>query len=971
MVKKMKNAKRVTAIVATLVLASLIASSPFLVFSNSPAPTSVKAAAGFGSDYGDVTQYEWQVWGSDESLTRSSAGPAPDRPDVLWTFRTRGLTAEVTGFNGKIFALNSTTLHALDPSTGQLQWRASIPDGIKTAGATGGATKIDDNYLFVDINTGIACYRIATGEMVWAVRDYPGQTLPAFRTPGGGAYFAGAYSSELKMKYLVYYNETRKEGAIIAYDLSDPSSKPPLAWKHVVDEPSELLCCGDEKLFVGSQEFAVYALDGKNGTLLWRSQKVGLAGYSGTYYNGVLYHSASSTRLTAYNATTGEILWDNDYGGRAFFAYGMAVAYGRIYDKNIDPSGGFVGCWDAETGELLWKAPAWYRIAYVCPAVADGKVYVTTCDQPAGSITAGLVMPGYQFTCFDAFTGTLLWRIPRSISLPSVAYGNLYFVSSATVFCIGSSKPPKPWLYFRGNTDNPGVAVGQSAPEDISYYKWKYTTNMAVTSSPAVVDGRVYIGSHDQNLYCLDAYTGSLIWKFPTEFRVMSSPAVVGGRVYTGADDGYIYCLDAKTGEQKWKVNLYGGNVPPILFMAIWQARSSPVVIGDRLWVGALDGKVYCLNTQNGNVVWTYQTGGPIGGSPTVSGGVVYIASTDRYVYALDAANGNFKWRTESPGRVAIGIEHLFLFGTPAVAEGKVFIGGGVADYAAANIIFLALNATTGQIIWNIRLLGNTQPVWTPTYFKGVLYISEYMRASARNATNGAVIWQQWLGHEVYSSVAYADDLRGPKVYVGCDTYSVTCLNATSGKSLSVYTTGAQVESSPAIYDGKLYVGSADGNVYCFDDQPQISTPVVARLSDDTINLGESVTVTANIQVPNMNATVTFVKPDGSQVNLAATTNEKGVFTASYTPDVAGDWSVTAWWSGYKYYTYAYSTDMPLKVASTTTPTPPTTPTPTPTPTPAAAAIPTEVVYAGAAIAAIVIVAAAGYMLRKKKPPTK
>ncbi len=86
---------------------------------------------------------------------------------------------------------------------------------------------------------------------------------------------------------------------------------------------------------------------------------------------------------------------------------------------------------------------------------------------------------------------------------------------------------------------------------------WKYQTKREIFSSPAVVDGKVYIGEGlhqdtDSELYCLDAATGSLLWSFQTSSQVESSPAVVDGRVFFGAGAEGVYCVDAETGEQIW-----------------------------------------------------------------------------------------------------------------------------------------------------------------------------------------------------------------------------------------------------------------------------------------------------------------------------------------------------------------------------------------------------------------------------------
>src|SRR6185295_13226913 len=98
-----------------------------------------------------------------------------------------------------------------------------------------------------------------------------------------------------------------------------------------------------------------------------------------------------------------------------------------------------------------------------------------------------------------------------------------------------------------------------------------------VTSSPAVVNGVVYVGGFDGVLYALDAETGTTQWTFLSEFErrfegkrlhgyppgyqtipdswdlYTSSPAVFNGRVYFGSGDGNVYAVDAKTGLLQWK----------------------------------------------------------------------------------------------------------------------------------------------------------------------------------------------------------------------------------------------------------------------------------------------------------------------------------------------------------------------------------------------------------------------------------
>jgi hypothetical protein len=72
---------------------------------------------------------------------------------------------------------------------------------------------------------------------------------------------------------------------------------------------------------------------------------------------------------------------------------------------------------------------------------------------------------------------------------------------------------------------------------------WNFTTGDWVTSSPAVADGLVFVGSNDYNVYALNATTGVLVWKYATGSYVDSSPAVANGILYVGSEDEKVYAF--------------------------------------------------------------------------------------------------------------------------------------------------------------------------------------------------------------------------------------------------------------------------------------------------------------------------------------------------------------------------------------------------------------------------------------------
>jgi eukaryotic-like serine/threonine-protein kinase len=96
------------------------------------------------------------------------------------------------------------------------------------------------------------------------------------------------------------------------------------------------------------------------------------------------------------------------------------------------------------------------------------------------------------------------------------------------------------------------------------------------------VDGVVYTGCRDAQLYALDATTGKAKWKFDNALSwVITSPAVVDGKVYFATSDSSLYhVVEAASGK-------------PILkqedkaFMFSW-----PAVTNDVVFIGVLNGSL-------------------------------------------------------------------------------------------------------------------------------------------------------------------------------------------------------------------------------------------------------------------------------------------------------------------------------------------------------------------------------------------
>jgi outer membrane protein assembly factor BamB len=815
-----KKSKHTTAIMTAFVCI-LLATSSFLVFTSSTVTASDSTA------YGDVMQYTWPQFGGNESWTRYGTGPAPSTGDILWKTHIPEVVYNVIAVADKVFVRNRTAVFALDPFTGDILWAANV-----YISWTGGMFAADDNHIVVGVgeesswrDLGAICLDANTGNLIWnSTEMYVGQA-----TQG-----SGAYVPETKQYYGYRFYDRFYEMPIIDFqqmlvrwDLSDISQPPKLVWKTpmITIAIDQGLVYGDGKIFYGSAGGFTGALDATTGDVLWETPTKGSRMYNGAYYMGMYLHGALGNEFYCFNATTGEILWNFNPGtNHGNWACGPAVANGLVYEYNYDTN---LYCLNATTGQVVWIYKGAGNMYPGYPTVADGKVYATTGTKDYRNPDTGESGTD-ESVCLNATTGELIWTLPIATMLHdgfTSAYGNLYFLISfegadplpneavSDIWCIGSlDGKPKDWSMYLGDPAHTSSGAGPTNLE----LKWKTNVNGAVISSPTIVDGVTYVGSGDKNIYALDAETGNKIWNFTTGFRVFSSQAVVDGKVYTGTDDGNIYCIDAKTGTQLWKTFAGGITIANAGWLS-YVMRSSPTVVSGKVYVGSLDGNLYCLDANNGVVNWKTLSPGPIYSTPSVitNDGVYFTSSNSVFpgnvtFYKINADNGNVIW-TKSISRDFYG--YIFNFESnqsPVVADGKVFTLDGSGH------IFYCINAANGNTIWTYETYNTQTGAVNYDKDEGKVYVPGLFVLDCLNATNGEKLWTTWLNREIVNSITRAYG----KVYVCNDEGFLYVLNSTTGTKLSYVKIGGggSIWSSPSLYNNNLYIGTHAFDVYCFKE---------------------------------------------------------------------------------------------------------------------------------------------------------
>ena len=306
-------------------------------------------------------------------------------------------------------------------------------------------------------------------------------------------------------------------------------------------------------------------------------------------------------------------------------------------------------------------------------------------------------------------------------------------------------------------------------------------------------------------------------WRVHTGGEVYTSPVVVGNAVFVGTKSGFLTALDVATGAERWRVDL-GGYV----------VRATPAVAGGTVYVGA-GYALFAVDAATGRERWRLPirfAGSP---SPTVSDGVVYAGTQEGHLYAVDAATGIERWHVEVEGLV---------FGSPAVAGGTVFVGG---DAGALH----AFDAATGRLRWRRPVGGEITA--SPAVANGSVYVASTAPSLvALDAATGDERWRVAIGggtppallgdtlflgsddNGLYAVDTAGGGLRllfptgGPVVAppsVAGDALFVAAgstLHAvgTDGTPRWSYPTGGEIGSAPAVVGGSVYVGSHDGYLY-------------------------------------------------------------------------------------------------------------------------------------------------------------
>jgi outer membrane protein assembly factor BamB len=345
---------------------------------------------------------------------------------------------------------------------------------------------------------------------------------------------------------------------------------------------------------------------------------------------------------------------------------------------------------------------------------------------------------------------------------------------------------------FGGVTQHLHVGVGKLRPP--FRLDWVTGGTSLVEFPPAIGFHYLYYASLNGNLIAVSARNGRRLWTLPVGRCEAASPAVNRlsrgsvfetflnrepcGRGSAQAGDGELLAVAAGPSHAvRWRKNLGA-------------TETSPLIVGNRIYVGDYAGRVYALRGVDGKTIWTFQAGGAVKGAVAYDRGRLFFGAYDGRLYAVRASDGKLIWRAQS-NRDWLG-GHGQFYSTPSVAYSRVYLG-------STDGHVYSFGEQSGKLRWSYKTGGfvyGSPAVWRHRVFVGSYDHTFY----ALDAATGAVLWKFHANGPISGSATVVDGI----VYFATLKRRTYGLDAVTGKQVWTYPDGA---FTPVVTDGKrLYV---------------------------------------------------------------------------------------------------------------------------------------------------------------------
>lgn len=324
---------------------------------------------------------------------------------------------------------------------------------------------------------------------------------------------------------------------------------------------------------------------------------------------------------------------------------------------------------------------------------------------------------------------------------------------------------------------------------------------------------------------------------FPYHNVPKSTPLLVGDSLYMGTESGKMFCVDRKTGDAKWDFDVKTNHSK-----GIW---SSPAHHDGRIYFGAYNGIAYCLDAKTGKEIWRNSCAEFIGSSPLI------VPELDMIFIGLEHQRPR-----QMGSNAALSLKDgSRIWETPQ----KRYQHGSAAYYAPRNLVIFgnadhdvtAYHAKTGKIAWKDETersikyppcIDEERKIVVTTSFDGNIYIHDVETGSRKAAIQTNDI--------CYTTALVTHD----KIFAGSGDRHMYVIDANNFELIKKIDCRAKVYSSPKLIDGHVVFGTAGGRIIELDP--------------------DSLEIMGYAQLPDSITNAVSVSEDGQHIYVSTIMNE-------------------------------------------------------------------------------------------------
>ena len=308
-------------------------------------------------------------------------------------------------------------------------------------------------------------------------------------------------------------------------------------------------------------------------------------------YQDSVYVAARNGVVYRIDAVSGNVLWESDTGTPVYAATGVNDGIAVVAHDNGD-----VVALRVADGEMVWRSNIKRQISAI-PVAGEGRVVVRTTD----GFVIGL----------DSESGDIEWQVKKAVPGLSM-HGDSMPLISGDVVLVGLSS---------GKLIANNVISGRDYWEmDISWIRGRNEIERLgdADTSPIILGNTVYAGNYQGSVVAIQLVDAQLIWRKDISTRLPM--AISNGLLVITGELGQVIALDAASGDILWQQTAFQGH-----------GVSQPVIIGNRVIIGDLNGNVHTLDVENGNLIETRRV---------VSGAIIGIVQ-DGNQFTVYSSKGN------------------------------------------------------------------------------------------------------------------------------------------------------------------------------------------------------------------------------------------------------------------------------------------------------------------------------------------